>query len=178
MFTAFGWRKIPSARTLSIMIFLAGLGLTASVISLLYLSQHLIASKSNEIDQQRSVLSVEGAVQTSVNRVLSLVLDNAIWDDAVTQTYAPSLDQKWLYDSWGSGFKINNLYDGTFVLDEHYRILWGAFQSQVLPRTDLSFLGAGLTSLIHTHAQALREGKTPLPVSRARRPGSPLSASA
>lgn len=95
------------------MIFLAGLGLTASVISLLYLSQHLIASKSNEIDQQRSVLSVEGAVQTSVNRVLSLVLDNAIWDDAVTQTYAPSLDQKWLYDSWGSGFKINNLYDGT-----------------------------------------------------------------
>ncbi len=130
------------------MIFLAGLGLTASVISLLYLSQHLIASKSNEIDQQRSVLSVEGAVQTSVNRVLSLVLDNAIWDDAVTQTYAPSLDQKWLYDSWGSGFKINNLYDGTFVLDEHYHILWGAFQSQVMPRADLAFLGAGLTSLI------------------------------
>lgn len=159
MFTAFGWRKIPSARTLSIMIFLAGLGLTASVISLLYLSQHLIASKSNEIDQQRSVLSVEGAVQTSVNRVLSLVLDNAIWDDAVTQTYAPRLDQKWLYDTWGSGFKINNLYDGTFVLDEHYHILWGAFQSQVMPRTDLSFLGAGLTSLIRYHAKALREGK-------------------
>ena len=141
------------------MIFLAGLGLTASVISLLYLSQHLIASKSNEIDQQRSVLSVEGAVQTSVNRVLSLVLDNAIWDDAVTQTYAPRLDQKWLYDTWGSGFKINNLYDGTFVLDEHYHILWGAFQSQVMPRTDLSFLGAGLTSLIRYHAKALREGK-------------------
>ena len=84
MFTAFGWRKIPSARTLSIMIFLAGLGLTASVISLLYLSQHLIASKSNEIDQQRSVLSVEGAVQTSVNRVLSLVL---VWAVGV-KTYA------------------------------------------------------------------------------------------
>jgi sensor domain CHASE-containing protein len=160
------------------MIFLAGLGLTASVISLLYLSQHLIASKSNEIDQQRSVLSVEGAVQTSVNRVLSLVLDNAIWDDAVTQTYAPRLDQKWLYDTWGSGFKINNLYDGTFVLDEHYHILWGAFQSQVMPRTDLSFLGAGLTSLIRYHAKALREAKTPSPASRAPRQGSLSSASA
>jgi sensor domain CHASE-containing protein len=145
---------------------------------LLYLSQHLIASKSNEIDQQRSVLSVEGAVQTSVNRVLSLVLDNAIWDDAVTQTYAPRLDQKWLYDTWGSGFKINNLYDGTFVLDEHYHILWGAFQSQVMPRTDLSFLGAGLTSLIRYHAKALREGKTPSPASRAPRQGSLSSASA
>jgi sensor domain CHASE-containing protein len=118
------------------------LGLTASVISLLYLSQHLIASKSNEIDQQRSVLSVEGAVQTSVNRVLSLVLDNAIWDDAVTQTYAPSLDQKWLYDSWGSGFKINNLYDGTFVLDEHYRIR-APFRARCCPGLTSHFLGLG-----------------------------------
>jgi hypothetical protein len=33
------------------------------------------------------------------------------------------------------------------------------FQSQVMPRTDLSFLGAGLTSLIRYHAKALREGK-------------------
>jgi hypothetical protein len=87
------------------------------------------------------------------------------------------LDQKWLYDSWGSGFKINNLYDGTFVLDEHYRVLWGSFQSQVLPRTDLSFLGRA-DQLIRPHAEALRSGKTPTPVSRARRKGSPLSASA
>ncbi|MCS5969374.1 hypothetical protein LNP26_26310 [Klebsiella variicola subsp. variicola] len=29
----------------------------------------------------------------------------------------------------------------------------------MLPRTDLSFLEAGLTSLIRSHAQALREGK-------------------
>jgi sensor domain CHASE-containing protein len=159
------------------MIFLAGLGLTASVISLLYLSQHLIASKSNEIDQQRSVLSVEGAVQTSVNRVLSLVLDNAIWDDAVTQTYAPSLDQKWLYDSWGSGFKINNLYDGTFVLDEHYRILWGAFQSQVLPRTDLSFRGWADQS-DPLSCKALREGKNAFAGITRTEAGIALSASA
>ena len=50
-----------------------------------------------------------------MNRVLSLVLDNSIWDDAVKQTYTPHLDAHWLYDSWGSGFKINNLYDGTFI---------------------------------------------------------------
>ncbi|VTN09295.1 Uncharacterised protein [Raoultella terrigena] len=51
------------------------------------------------------MLSVNGAVQTSVNRVMSLVLDNSIWDDAVKQAYAPTLDTKWLFDSWGSGFK-------------------------------------------------------------------------
>ena len=117
-----GWRNIPSARTLSIMIFFAGIGLIVSVVFLLYLSQHLIGQKANEIDKHRSVLSVNGAVQTSVNRVLSLVLDNSVWDDAVSQTYAGRLDPQWLYNSWGSGFKINNLYDGTFVLDQHYRV--------------------------------------------------------
>ena len=121
-----GWRNIPSARTLSIMLFFAGIGLIVSVVFLLYLSQHLIGQKANEIDKHRSVLSVNGAVQTSVNRVLSLVLDNSVWDDAVSQTYAGRLDPQWLYNSWGSGFKINNLYDGTFVLDQHYRVLWGS----------------------------------------------------
>lgn len=94
-----GWRNIPSARTLSIMIFFAGIGLIVSVVFLLYLSQHLIGQKANEIDKHRSVLSVNGAVQTSVNRVLSLVLDNSVWDDAVSQTYAGRLDPQWLYNS-------------------------------------------------------------------------------
>lgn len=154
-----GWRNLPSAKTLSVMIFLAGIGLIVSVISLIYLSQHLISIKTNEIDRHRSVLSVDGAVQTSVNRVLSLVLDNSIWDDAVKQTYAPMLNVGWLYDSWGSGFKINNLYDGTFVLDQHYRVLWGSFRSQSFNENDTRFFGSGLQSLIARHAEALRSGK-------------------
>lgn len=155
-----GWRHLPSAKTLSVIILLAGMGLIASVISLLYLSQHLIGIKANEIDRHRSVLSVNGAVQTSVNRVMSLVLDNSIWDDAVKQTYAPTLDSKWLFDSWGSGFKINNLYDGTFVLDQHYRVLWGSFRSQSFNETDIRFFGSGLQTMIAQHAEALRSGKS------------------
>ena len=48
-----GWRNIPSARTLSIMIVLAGIGLIVSIVSLLYLTQHLIGLKANEIDKHR-----------------------------------------------------------------------------------------------------------------------------
>lgn len=155
-----GWRNIPSARTLSIMIVLAGIGLIVSIVSLLYLTQHLIGLKANEIDKHRSVLSVDGAVQTSVNRVLSLVMDNAIWDDAVHQTYADRLDPQWLYNSWGSGFKINNLYDGTFVLDQHYRVLWGSFRSESFTEQDTQFLGNGFRALISQHAAALRSGKS------------------
>jgi hypothetical protein len=61
------------------------------IVALLYLSLHLISSKANEIDEHRTVLSVQGAIQTSVNRVRSLVIDNAVWDDAVRKRIAHSL---------------------------------------------------------------------------------------
>ncbi|MBV8043875.1 bifunctional diguanylate cyclase/phosphodiesterase [Pluralibacter sp.] len=159
MFNPSGWRNIATAKTLFVMTFLAGIGLIVSIVSLLYLSQHLISSKTNEIDAHRSALSVEGALQTSVNRVLSLVVDNAIWDDAVRQVYRPKLDTRWLYNTWGAGYKINDLYDGTFVLDEQYRVLWGSFRHQPFRENDLRFFGEGLQALIAQHRDDLLTGK-------------------
>lgn len=159
MFNPSRWRNIATARTLFVMLFLAGIGLIISVVSLLYLSQHLISSKTNAIDAHRSALSVDGAIQTSVNRVLSLVVDNAIWDDAVHKVYPPTLDTCWLYDNWGAGFKINNLYDGTFVLDEHYQVLWGSFHSQPFNERNLDFFGEGFAALVAQHAADLASGK-------------------
>lgn len=130
MYRTLSWRNIPNARTLFAMVFMAGIGLIISIVALLYLSLHLISTKTNEIDEHRTALSVQGAIQTSVNRVSSLVLDNAVWDDAVREVYRPTLDTDWLYSTWGAGFKINNLYDGTFVLDEHFNVIWGSFQSR------------------------------------------------
>jgi diguanylate cyclase (GGDEF)-like protein len=153
------WRNIPSAKTLFVMIFMAGIGLIVSVVALLYLSLHLISSKTNEIDDHRTALSVEGAVQTSVNRVWSLVIDNAVWDDAVREVYRPELDREWLYSTWGSGFKVNNLYDGTFVLDQNFRVLWGSFQSQPFTESNLDFFGNGLKSLITQHVRSLQTEK-------------------
>lgn len=159
MFDPSRWRNIATARTLFVIIFFAGIGLIFSIISLLYLSQSLITSKTNDIDARRSALSVDGAMQTSINRVLSLVIDNAIWDDAVREVYAPKLDTAWLYNTWGAGFKINNLYDGTFVLDENYRVLWGAFRSSPFNEHDLAFFGDGLKALIAQNEDPLRRGK-------------------
>jgi hypothetical protein len=61
---------------------------------------------------------------------------------------------QWLYNTWGAGFKINNLYDGTFVLDEHFNVIWGSFQSQPFQETNLDFFGKGLKALIAQHARA------------------------
>ncbi|MGU9867079.1 bifunctional diguanylate cyclase/phosphodiesterase [Kluyvera ascorbata] len=159
MFDPSRWRNIATARTLFVIIFFADIGLIFSIISLLYLSQSLITSKTNDIDARRSALSVDGAMQTSINRVLSLVIDNAIWDDAVREVYAPKLDTTWLYNTWGAGFKINNLYDGTFVLDENYRVLWGSFRSSPFNEHDLAFFGNGLKALIAQNEDPLRRGK-------------------
>ena len=159
MYLTLSWRNIPTAKTLFVMIFMAGIGLIVSVVALLYLSLHLISTKTNEIDEHRTVLSVQGAIQTSVNRVSSLVIDNAVWDDAVRELYSPKLDTEWLYNTWGAGFKINNLYDGTFVLDEHFNVLWGSFRSQPFTEKDLSFFGSGLKALIDKHRSALLTDK-------------------
>lgn len=99
MYRTLSWRNIPTARTLFAMVFMAGIGLIISVVALLYLSLHLISAKTNEIDEHRAALSVQGAIQTSVNRVSSLVLDNAVWDDAVREAYRPTLDTNWLYNT-------------------------------------------------------------------------------
>jgi len=159
MFNPLSWRNLPTARTLFIMLFMAGIGLIVSVVALLYLSLHLISSKANEIDEHRTALSVQGAIQTAVNRTRSLVIDNAVWDEAVQEAYRPQLDSAWLYSTWGAGFKINNLYDGTFVLDEKFAVLWGAFRSQPFTEPNLAFFGDGLAALIRIHSEPLREGK-------------------
>lgn len=159
MYRTLSWRNIPNARTLFAMVFMAGIGLIISIIALLYLSLHLISTKTNEIDEHRTALSVQGAIQTSVNRVSSLVLDNAVWDDAVREAYRPTLDTDWLYNTWGAGFKINNLYDGTFVLDEHFNVIWGSFKSQPFQETNLDFFGKGLKALITQHARDLSSDK-------------------
>lgn len=159
MYNPLSWRNIPTAKTLFVMIFMAGIGLIVSVIALLYLSLHLISSKTNEIDEHRSALSVQGAIQTSANRVWSLVIDNAVWDDAVHEVYPPALNTEWLYNTWGAGFKINNLYDGTFVLDEHFNVLWGSFKSKAFHEQNLDFFGNGLKALIRNNADALRSDK-------------------
>ncbi|WLI77278.1 bifunctional diguanylate cyclase/phosphodiesterase [Kosakonia sp. H02] len=159
MLNPLSWRNLPTARTLFVMVFLAGIGLIISVVALLYLSLHLISTKANEIDEHRTALSIKGAIQTSVNRTRSLVEDNAVWDEAARVAYRPSLDTDWLYNTWGAGFKVDNLYDGTFVLDEHFAVLWGAFRSEPFNERNLAFFGDGLAALIRNHAQPLQQGK-------------------
>lgn len=157
MFNPSRWRNVATARTLCVMLFMAGLGLLVSIIYLLFLSQSLLSSKINEMDTHRTAMSVDGAIQSSVSRVMTLVVDNAIWDDAVYKTYPPNLDSRWLYDTWGAGIKINNLYDGTFVLDEHFNIIWGGLSQSALRRARPQLLWPGHTGAYRQQRRRARQ---------------------
>ncbi|WP_422387850.1 putative bifunctional diguanylate cyclase/phosphodiesterase [Franconibacter daqui] len=157
MHQPFRGRMVPSAWALFVMIFLSGVGLIFSVVTLLYLSLNLISSKTNEIDEHRTALSVNGAIQTTVNKMSALVIDNAVWDDAARELYRPTLNESWLYSTWGTGFKVGNLYDGTFILDEHFHVLWGAFRGATASEKRLDFFGEGLGAIIRQHAGSLRD---------------------
>lgn len=159
MHQPFRGRTVPTAWALFVMIFLSGVGLIFSVVTLLYLSLNLISSKTNEIDEHRTALSVKGAIQTSVNKMSALVIDNAVWDDAVRELYRPQPSEEWLFRTWGAGFKINNLYDGAFILDENFRVLWGAFKGSPAGDKSLAFFGEGLGALIKQNVASLRDDK-------------------
>jgi hypothetical protein len=129
-------------KTLFVMIFMAGIGLIISIVALLYLSLHLISTKTNEIDEHRTALSVQGRF-----RHRSTASPRWCWitPSGTMRCGRPTAQARyqWLYNTWGAGFKINNLYDGTFVLDEHFNVMWGSFQSQPFTETNLDFLGTG-----------------------------------
>lgn len=159
MHQPFRGRTVPTAWALFVMIFLSGVGLIFSVVTLLYLSLNLISAKTNEIEEHRTALSVRGAIQITANKMSALVTDNAVWDDAVREVYRPKLDESWLFSTWGTGFKIGNLYDGTFILDEHFRVRWGAFKGVASGDKTRDFFGRGLDALIRQHAASLRNDK-------------------
>jgi hypothetical protein len=104
MYRTLSWHNIPTAKTLFIMIFMAGIGLIISIVALLYLSLHLISSKTNEIDEHRSALSVQGAIETSVTRVSSWSLIMPSGTMRCARFTAPD-DTQWLYNTLGAGFK-------------------------------------------------------------------------
>ena len=45
------------------------------------------------------------------------------------------------------------------MLDEHFNVIWGSFQSQPFQETNLDFFGKGLKALIAQHARALSGDK-------------------
>ena len=156
------WRRhSPKARTLLALVFAAGAGLIVSLIVLLYSSLGTITAKTNEIDARRSTEAVQAAVDSSISTISAVLVDNGLWDDATNETYRAKVDQSWLYLTWGAVSNDSHVYDGAYVADEHFHILWGYFRDA--PFTgDTSKFGGGFQALLKAHAAELAKGGDPV----------------
>ncbi len=139
-----------------------GIGTLIAVILLLNSSLSTIAAKSNEMDLARGNDLVQVSVESALNRMTDMTTDNAQWDDAVTELYRPQPDPNWPTDTWGLVSLDSKPYDGSFVLDENYHILWGWFRGKPYAATDSAIFGTGFKGLVETHRQHM-EGGTVVP---------------
>jgi diguanylate cyclase (GGDEF)-like protein len=157
------WRRhiSPKARTLLGLVFAAGAGLLVALIALLYSSLATITAKTNEIDGHRSTEAVQAAIDSSLSTISAVLVDNAVWDDATAKTYKATPDKSWLYLTWGAVSNDSHVYDGAYIADEHFHVLWGYFRDEPF-KGDSAVFGNGFEALLKAHAADLNKGGDPV----------------
>ncbi len=136
----------------------AGVGLLIAVVALLNSSLALITDKTNEIDTRRGYEAVQAAVDASSTSLAAMIADNSVWNGASTEIYGRGIENAWLYSTWGVVADDAHPYDGTFILDENFRILWGCQQAQRITETDSAIFGTGFAALVKAHGHDLSAG--------------------
>lgn len=136
----------------------AGVGTLVAIIVLLNSSLSAIAEKSNQMDLARGNDMVEASVQSSLNSLSALTTDNAQWDDAARNMYRTSPSATWAYENWGVASKDSEPYDGSFILDENFHILWGYFRAKPYAGLNSDMFGSGFKGLVNLHRKAIDAG--------------------
>ena len=156
----------PRARLLFGVVAFAGIGLLIAIIVLLNSSLGLIAAKTNEIDARRARESVQSALDTGINTISAVMTDNAVWDDATQKTYAAHMDMDWMYGTWGNVATDDHAYDGVYVLDENYRVLWGYADDKPVTGSAEAIFGRAFPAIVGLHQLDLKNGEPAIGWSR------------
>lgn len=146
----------PSPAALAILVAGAGLGLILAILALLQVSMDMVSSTADRIDATRSRESARAAVASALDAMAALVVDNAVWDEAVVNLSQGKVDDAWLYSTWGSVSNDANPYDGTFVLDGDLTVMCGYFRDEpVAGPMDQAWFGTGFAALIDRYGAEL-----------------------
>ncbi len=147
------------ARTLFGLVFAAGFGLLLAVLILLHSSLAMIAEKTNDLDNRRAQETAHAAITTAMESLEATVTDNSIWNGAAEQIYIHGIDKDWLYSTWGVVADDSHPYDGTFILDENDRILWGYLRGNTYFGADPKVFGAGFSAMVAANRRRLENGE-------------------
>ena len=84
----------------------------------------LVTERANQLDDERAIEAMQGALSQSADHMTKLVLINSVWDDAVRKVYSSKLDKAWLYASYRALATPGNDYDNVYIIDEKGVVLW------------------------------------------------------
>lgn len=130
------------------LVFLGAVFALAAAVVLIYHLMGTLSGIANEQDVIRSTRAVRAAMHTGQEKLSGVLVDNAIWSDAVLHvTGQPDAD--WLMRNWGNSLGQGN-YDIALVMDPDGSVLWSH------SRADL--VAPALEGFAHSSAAAFIAG--------------------
>lgn len=89
---------------------------------------------------------VMSAFKSAEKRLYGLMTDNALWDDAVRNSYG-TIDDQWMYDTWGVGTEDIN-YDAMFIVEKDGTTVTGYREGLKLDGAAADYIGAILPRVL------------------------------
>lgn len=147
-------RRLLLGFALKIMLpaLVATAGIAVVTLSLL----NSIFNEVNSLDRGYTERAARAALSATLERMEGAVTDNALWDDAVANSYG-KLPEKWVFDNWGVGTEMGYLYNMAFIVDDQGKTLVGYERGKRVESPAGEFFGAGLGELLK---QLPDDGKT------------------
>lgn len=107
------------ARRLAVVLgVLASFAIVVSLATVLVMmALGFLATRANELDQERTRQTVFGALSSMRSSMVTTVRDYSVWDDAVTAVYG-DVDMPWLTTNMGLATEGGPLFDTVFIVDE------------------------------------------------------------
>ncbi|WP_439617566.1 putative bifunctional diguanylate cyclase/phosphodiesterase [Shinella sp.] len=107
------------ARRLAVVLgVLASFAVVVSLATILVMmALGFLATRANELDQERTRQTVYGALSSMRSSMVTTVRDYSVWDDAVTAVYGKA-DMPWLTTNMGLATEGGPLFDTVFIVDE------------------------------------------------------------
>ena len=118
----------------------AGIGLV-----MLYIVNAIFA-EANSLDKEYTRRAAGAAVQAVQQRMENVARDNALWDDAIRNSYEP-FNEPWAYEAWGVGTELG-LYNMAFIVNAEGKTIFSYENGKKMDKPIAAVFGNGLIRLV------------------------------
>ena len=130
-------------------VLLIVLPFTLSAMGILWATFNMLDGISTGANTQQHLHArqvVISAFKSAEKRLYGVLADNALWDDAVRNSYG-TIDDQWMYDTWGVGTEDIN-YDAMFIVEKDGATVTGYREGQKLDSAAADYIGAVLPQVL------------------------------